>query len=56
MDIRQLEMAVIGDEDLVSGLRLAGVSRYRIVEEGDREEVRQALTAVSYTHLTLPTN
>jgi vacuolar-type H+-ATPase subunit F/Vma7 len=44
MKIRQLEMAVIGDEDLVSGLRLAGVSRYRIIEEGDREEVRRALT------------
>jgi len=44
MKIRQLEMAVIGDEDLVSGLRLAGVSRYRIIEEGEREEVRRALT------------
>ncbi|HEY56926.1 MAG TPA: hypothetical protein G4N90_05785 [Dehalococcoidia bacterium] len=44
MNIRQLEIAVIGDEDLVSGLRLAGVRRYRIVTEGDREEVRQALT------------
>ena len=44
MNIRQLEIAVIGDEDLVSGLRLAGVSRYRIIVEGDREEVRQALT------------
>ena len=44
MNIRQLEIAVIGDEDLVSGLRLAGVRRYRTVTEGDREEVRQALT------------
>ena len=44
MNIRQLEIAVIGDEDLVSGLRLAGVRRYRIIEEGDREEVRRALT------------
>ena len=44
MNIRQLEIAVIGDEDLVSGLRLAGVSRYRIIGEDDREEVRQALT------------
>jgi vacuolar-type H+-ATPase subunit F/Vma7 len=42
--IRQLEIAVIGDEDLVSGLRLAGVNRYRIVAEGDREEIRRALT------------
>lgn len=47
MNIRQLEIAVIGDEDLVSGLRLAGVRRYRIVTEGDREEVRQALTELS---------
>ena len=44
MKIRQLEIAVIGDEDLVSGLRLAGVSRYRITEEGNREEIRQAIT------------
>ena len=44
MKIRQLEIAVIGDEDLVSSLRLAGVSRYRVVEEDDREEVRRALT------------
>lgn len=45
MKIRQLEIAAIGDEDLVSGLRLAGVSRYRIIEEeGGREEVRRALT------------
>jgi vacuolar-type H+-ATPase subunit F/Vma7 len=44
MKIRQLEIAVIGDEDLVSGLRLAGVSRYRITGEGDREEIRQAIT------------
>lgn len=44
MKIRQLEIAVIGDEDLVSSLRLAGVSRYRIIEEDDKEEVRRALT------------
>ena len=38
-------MAVIGDEDLVNGLRLAGVSRYFVVE-GDHstgEHVRKAL-------------
>ena len=45
--IRQLEVAVIGDEDLVSGLRLAGVRRYRIVKEDSEEEVRQALTEFS---------
>jgi len=44
INIRQLEIAAVGDEDLVSGLRLAGVRRYRIVTEGDKEEVRQALT------------
>ena len=44
MKIRQLEIAVVGDEDLVSSLRLAGVSRYRVIEEDDREEVRRALT------------
>ena len=44
MKIRQLEIAVIGDEDLVSGLRLAGVSRYRIIEDDDKEEVRRVLT------------
>jgi V/A-type H+-transporting ATPase subunit F len=44
INVRQLEIAVIGDEDLVSSMRLAGVRRYRIVTEGDKEEVRQALT------------
>ena len=44
--IRHLTIAVIGDEDLVSGLRLAGVSQYYVIKD-DRdtaEEVRQALT------------
>ena len=44
--IKQLGVAVIGDEDLVSGMRLAGVSRYHLIK-GDRdtgEEVRQALS------------
>ena len=42
----QLDVVVIGDEDLVSGLRLAGVSRYHVItEESDaREEVRKVLT------------
>ncbi len=46
ISIKHLNIAVIGDEDLVSGLRLAGVSRYHIIK-GDREaeeDVRQALT------------
>ena len=46
ISIQHLNIAVIGDEDLVSGLRLAGVSRYHIIEGNHdaREEVRQALT------------
>ena len=46
ISIKHLTIAVIGDEDLVSGLRLAGVSRYHVIK-GDaeaREDVRQALT------------
>ena len=46
MPIRNLNIAVIGDEDLVSGLRLAGVGKYYMIE-GDQdtgEEVRRALT------------
>ena len=43
---KHLEIAAIGDEDLVNGLRLAGVSRYYSIK-GDydaREEVRRALS------------
>ncbi len=44
--IRHLNIAVIGDEDLVSGLRLAGVSRYYVIKDNrdTAGEVRQALT------------
>ena len=44
--IKHLNIAVIGDEDLVSVLRLAGVSRYYVVKGNHdaREDVRQALT------------
>ena len=40
--IRNLDIAVIGDEDLVNGLRTAGLSRYCSLSGGDgiREEVR----------------
>jgi len=43
---KQLEIAAIGDEDLVSGLRLAGVSRYYVIKgnHDTREEVRKALS------------
>ena len=43
INIRRLEIAAIGDEDLVNALRLAGVRRYRIIKEDSSEEVRQAL-------------
>ena len=44
--IKHLSVAVIGDEDLVSALRLAGVSRYHIVKGNHEvgEDVRKALT------------
>ena len=44
--IKHLNIAVIGDEDLVSGLRLAGVSRYHIIKGNHEagEDVRKALT------------
>ena len=44
--IQHLNIAVIGDEDLISGLRLAGVSRYYVIEGNHDvgEEVRKALT------------
>ncbi len=46
MPIRNLSIAAIGDEDLVNGLRLAGISRYWVIKEthSAREDVRSALT------------
>lgn len=46
MSIRHLDVAVIGDEELVNALRLAGVSNYHTIT-GDHdvgENVRKALT------------
>ena len=46
MSIKHLDIAVIGDEDMVNGLRLAGISRYYMIK-GDhdiQEDVRKALT------------
>ena len=43
---KPLNIAIIGDEDLVNGLRLAGVSKYHVIKD-DRdteEDVRKALT------------
>ncbi len=47
--VRQLNIAVIGDEDLVSGLRLAGVSQYSVIKDDHdaAAEVRQALTELT---------
>lgn len=46
MTMKQLEMAVIGDEELVSALRLAGVGRHYSIKSGQDvgREVREALT------------
>ena len=45
MSQRELSIAVIGDTDLVSGMRLAGVSRYHTVAENQEaaEDVRKAV-------------
>lgn len=42
---KHLNIAAIGDEDLVSGLRLAGVSRYYMIKGNHNacEDVRKAL-------------
>lgn len=42
---KHLSIAVVGDEELVSGLRLAGISRYYVINEehNAREDVRKAL-------------
>jgi len=46
MPIKHLDIAVIGDEELVNALRLAGVSQhYTIKDDHDvRENARKALT------------
>jgi len=46
ISIKHLNIAIIGDEDLVSALRLAGVSRYHVIKDNHEagENVRQALT------------
>jgi vacuolar-type H+-ATPase subunit F/Vma7 len=48
MPVRQLDIAVVADEDLVSILRLAGVSRYHIVRDGPGrgEDIRKSLGAL----------
>ena len=46
MSIKHLDICVIGDEELVNALRLAGISKhYMIKDDHDvRENVRKALT------------
>jgi vacuolar-type H+-ATPase subunit F/Vma7 len=46
--IKQLNIAIIGDEDLVSGLRLAGVSRYYVIKESHNigNDVTKALSSL----------
>jgi vacuolar-type H+-ATPase subunit F/Vma7 len=46
MSIKHLDIAVIGDEELVSAMRLAGISKYYAVhgDQDARENVRKTLT------------
>lgn len=48
MPHRNLQIAVIGDEDLVNGLRLVGVTRYTVVRDDETaaDEIRKALTGL----------
>jgi vacuolar-type H+-ATPase subunit F/Vma7 len=45
---KRLQLAVIGDEDLVNGMRLAGIDRCHVVKDGNQAEgdVREALRAL----------
>ncbi|MCL0079200.1 V-type ATP synthase subunit F, partial [Dehalococcoidia bacterium] len=44
--LQHLTIAVVGDEDLVNGMRLAGISRYCLIEGHSdvRTDVRRGLT------------
>ena len=46
MSIKHLDIAVIGDEELVNALRLAGISKHYTIKgnHDTRENVRKALT------------
>lgn len=43
--VKKLAIAVIGDEDLVNGMRLAGINRYKIIDQGQdvAQQVRENL-------------
>ena len=46
IDIQKMDVAVIGDRELVTGLRLAGMSKYYLIE-GDHDisvEIKKAIT------------
>lgn len=48
IDIKHLDIAVVGDENLVNALRLAGVSRYHVIRGDDiKDEVRKAIVALT---------
>ncbi|MCL0076846.1 V-type ATP synthase subunit F [Dehalococcoidia bacterium] len=44
--LQHLTIAVVGDEDLVNGMRLVGISRYCLIEGNNdvRTDVRRGLT------------
>jgi len=46
MSIKHLDIAVIGDEELVNALRLAGISKHYTIKDNHdvRDNVRKALT------------
>jgi len=46
MPARNLNIAVIGDEDMIAMLRLAGITRYHVIEDNNsiEENVREALS------------
>jgi vacuolar-type H+-ATPase subunit F/Vma7 len=46
MSVKHLDIAVIGDEELVNAMRLAGISKYYMVhgDQDARENVRKTLT------------
>jgi len=45
MLVKKLSVAVIGDEDLVNGMRLAGINKYHIMdsEQDVTQQVRESL-------------
>ena len=46
--VKQVSIAIIGDEDLVNAMRLAGIRNYFVIkdEQTAREDARQAFTAL----------